>query len=333
VKRKMIKRVFMLFIVLLLSSYAYAEDGKYSNSSFARLSYISGKVYIQRAADLSYEEGMINMPIAEGDRLWTTDGRIELYVARGKYIRLDHNTKIDIIKLPDKNRPLIQIRLCTGNCYLRINFLENEKEVHFLSKDVSLYFLDKGLYRIDVRNNQETETFVFKGLLEAALEKGSELVKDKQRLEVIDGFPTSRPSRFMSTTEDSFDRWNIQRDEALKRHLQQLLLPQQHIQTFPAKSNPYERRIPINRIYPSSPKIHSTNRRKGRITKYSSSTMGRLYNSISGGKSSYIRSRSSQSSYRNTSSKRIILSSRSGSTKPPVMRAPSSKSSSRTKKK
>jgi len=330
------KRAFMLFIVLFLCSYAYAENVKYTNSSFARLSYISGKVYIQRTADLSYEEGIINMPIAEGDRLWTTDGRIELYIARGKYIRLDHDTKIDIMKLPDKNRDLIKIRLWTGNCYLRINFLENEKEVQLHSKDVSLYFLDKGLYRIDVRNNHETETFVFKGLLEAALENGSELVKDQQRLEVIDGFPTSRPSGFKSTTEDSFDRWNIQRDEVLKRHLQQQFLPQQRIQTFPSKSNPDERRILKNRVYPSSPNIRSTNWRKGRSAKYSGSTMGRLYNSISGGKSSYIRSRSSQSSYRNTSSRRINPSSRSGSTKPLVMRAPSSRSSgrsSRTKKK
>jgi len=311
----MTRKALALFISLFLCSFAQAKEIQYTNSSAARLSHTEGNVYVQRAADLSYEEGVINMPIAEGDRLGTTDGRMELYIARGKYIRLDHNAKIDILELPDRNKNQIRIRLWAGNCYLRVNDLKDNNKIEVHSQDVTIYILDRGLYRVDVRENQETEIFVFKGLLEAALEKGSELIREQQRLEVIDGFPTSRPTGFSSTTEDSFDRWNIQRDQTQRRYL-------------PSRTNSNERRILKNRVYPSSPSIQSAKRRTGRRTQYSSSPLGRLYNSISGGKSSYIRG-SSRSSYIGTSTRRISSGSRQGSTRPLSMRAPSS----RTKKK
>ena len=57
----------------------------------------------RRASDLGYEEGALNMPISEGDRIGTTDGRVEIHLGRKNYIRLDNDTKVDILNLPKKD--------------------------------------------------------------------------------------------------------------------------------------------------------------------------------------------------------------------------------------
>ena len=218
---KKASRAFLIYagmLCLLLSTRIpskASEDISYTNESFARLTYLSGKAFIQRAADAGFEEGQINMPIAEGDLLGTTDGRAEIYLYQGKYIRLDHNTKVDFLKLPDKVNTITQLRIWSGNVYVQVQKLEEEKNIEVHTADVSLYILDRGTYRIDLRENMETEVFVFNGLLEAALDTGSFLVKDEQRIEAIDGESTSRPTGFDADTRDSFDYWNHDRDMAL----------------------------------------------------------------------------------------------------------------------
>ena len=79
------KKFACLTIILIFSlSAANADEPvQYTNDTFARLSYINGNVYIQRATELDYEEGMVNMPVTGGDRLGTTEGRAEIYMGRG----------------------------------------------------------------------------------------------------------------------------------------------------------------------------------------------------------------------------------------------------------
>ncbi|MEE8377691.1 MAG: DUF6600 domain-containing protein [Candidatus Aminicenantaceae bacterium] len=212
-------------IFLFIFTSVNAQEEKYTNDSVARLSHFTGNIYIQKATDLGYEEGVVNMPISEGDRVGTTDGRAEFFLGRGNYIRLDKNTKIDFERLPKHNDRLFRFQVWSGNIYLIIGTLENEKDIEIHSSDVSVYILDKGLYRIDVRSNVETEIFVFNGLVEAASESGSILIKDEQRLEATEGNFTSRPTSFFAAANDSFDRWSQNRDSLIKRHLAKQYLP------------------------------------------------------------------------------------------------------------
>lgn len=216
----------ILTMLLLCLSPLFSEENEYTNYSFARLSHITGNTYIQRAADLGYEEGVVNMPITEGDRLGTTDGRAEVYLGKSNYIRLDKETKIDFLNLPKKGYDLIRIRHWAGNIYLSVKSLEEEKNIEVHTSDVSFYLLDKGIYRIDVRD-RETEIFVFEGMVEAAGEDGSVLIKDSQRLEVSNARFTSSPTRFSGVAEDSFDRWSENRESKIRKHLAKAYLPEE----------------------------------------------------------------------------------------------------------
>ncbi len=226
--KKYIPVFIILFFALFFSfSLLKAEDEpKYTNDSFARLNYISGNVYIQRGPDLGYEEGIVNMPIEEGDRLGTTDGRAEIYLGKNNYVRLDNNTKLDFLNLPKKGYDLVHLRVFAGNIYLSVNRLEKEKGIEVHTTDASFYVLDEGLYRMDVRENKKTEIFVFRGVIEVAGEEGSQLLKSEQTLEVAGGRFDSRPKRFYAVAEDSFDRWSEFRESHIRAEITKRYLPE-----------------------------------------------------------------------------------------------------------
>jgi hypothetical protein len=217
----------ILIAILFFFSIANAEETQYTNNSFARVSYVKGDIYVQRAAELGYEEGVVNMPISEGDRMSTADGQAEIYLGNGNYVRLDNETKIDFLILPKTESELIRIRVWTGNIYFRVRDLKEEKNIEIHTPDVSAYLLDNGLYRIDVRQGNETEIFVFEGMLEAAGESDSILVNNEQRIEVSAGRFTSQPTRFFAVAEDSFDRWSEHRDSEIGKRMAKAYLPEE----------------------------------------------------------------------------------------------------------
>ena len=218
--------LFALWTVLGFS-FVNAAEQDYTNRSFARLNFLSGRAFVQRAADLDFEEGIVNMPISEGDRISTTDGRAEIYMGIGAYLRLDKGTKMDFQSLPRRNSELTQLHLWAGHTYLSVQRLEKEKAFEIRTADVSIYILDHGLYRIDVRENRETEIFVFRGMAEAAGEGGSVLLRSGERLEAIQGYLPSSATSFTATAVDSFDRWSENREGLLGHRLARRYMPEE----------------------------------------------------------------------------------------------------------
>jgi uncharacterized membrane protein YgcG len=183
-------------------------DAKYTNESVARLSFVDGKAFVQRASDLGYENGALNMPISEGDRIGTSEGRVEVHFGKANYLRLDNDTKVDILNLPKKDDDIARIRVWSGDVFLVVGTLKKEKSIEVHTADSSFYVLDRGVYRIGVRENRDTVIEVHKGLIEAAGEEGSTLLKGSQRLVISEGRFASKPSSFIAVANDGFDKFN-----------------------------------------------------------------------------------------------------------------------------
>jgi hypothetical protein len=217
----------MLFLLVFSFTWAQSseEEPQYTNDSFARLSFINGSVYIQRGAEEAFEDGVINTPIEEGNRLGTIDGRAELYLGKGTYFRLDKDTKVEVINLPKKGSALTRLRVLKGNVYLSVKRLDEEKSIEVHTPDASFYVLSEGLYRIDVQENRKTDIFVFYGLIEAAGEEGSLLIQSELNLSIASGRFSGRPVRFLAVAEDAFDRWSESRESSLSVQLANKRLP------------------------------------------------------------------------------------------------------------
>jgi hypothetical protein len=185
------KLTYIAFSMLLVFSVVvFAGEADYTNLTFARLSYITGNAYVQRAADLGYEAVVVNMPITEGDRVETDEGRAEIHLGGGIYLRMDYRTKVDFLDLPKRGSELTRLRHLAGHTYISVNRLDRDHPLEIHTMDVSLYILERGLYRIDVRENRETEILVFQGMAEAAGDSGSSLLKSGQRIEAAQGYFT-----------------------------------------------------------------------------------------------------------------------------------------------
>ena len=223
----MIKIMKSTWVLLLFAPLLHAQEANYTNDSVARMNHLTGTAYIQRASDIGVEECVVNTPITEGDRISTTEGRAEIYIGRGNYVRLDDETKIDVLNLPQKGDDLIRIRVWSGHVYLDINKLAREKSIEIHTPDSSFYLLDEGLYRVDISENKETEILVFRGLAEAAGEDGSILIKEGQRLVSSEGRFSGRPETFMAVANDTFDRWNDTRNLQVSKRPAKRYLPEE----------------------------------------------------------------------------------------------------------
>ena len=201
------------FLPLILS----AEDEGYYSYSYARLSYVKGDVAVQRAGDLGFEQGVVNLTLVEGDKLGTRDGRAEIHFGKKNYLRIDENSEVEFANLPRQGDNRIKMHLLAGNIYLRVSYLEEEKNFEVHTPDASFYILEEGLYRFDIVGKAGSELTVLEGSVEAAGEEGSELVGSRARLLASNGHLGSQTS--LSYSRDDFDYWNEGRDSLQNQYV------------------------------------------------------------------------------------------------------------------
>lgn len=216
---------FLVFLVFCVSLSMASEDTEYYSYSYARLSYVNGDVFIQRAGDNGFEEGDVNLPIVEGDKIGSREGRAEIHFGKKNYLRIDRQTQLDLIELPKQGSDVIQLHLLSGDIFLRINYLQREKDFEIHTPDASFYILEEGLYRFVVRENVQTEVMVYEGSIEAAGQEGSVIVEENESLFASDGSFRSDSSDYYTENDDSFANWSSSRDELQSRFVAKRYLP------------------------------------------------------------------------------------------------------------
>ena len=210
------KKLLMVLMtcVLCLPVMAMAQDEGYYSRSYARVSNVSGDVFVQRAGNLGYETGVINLAMAEGDKLGTREGRVEIQFGGRNYLRADRSTQVEFAKLPRQDNDPYKLHLLSGDLFLRVGSLDQEKAFEVHSPDGSFYVLSEGLYRFKVVDDRETELLVIEGSCEAAGESGSVVVKAGENL-VADNGNLRSGAGSLTGSYDDFGRWNESRDSLL----------------------------------------------------------------------------------------------------------------------
>jgi hypothetical protein len=223
------KRTMTLAIMaaLLFPFLAFGQTEEYYDRSYTRLSYVQGDVYIQRAQELGYEQGEVNLVVVAGDKLGTRDGRAEIQLGRGNVLRLDRDTQIDLAGLPGRDGDPTNIHILAGSVFIRVRNADGEKDLQIHSPDASFYVLEPGLYRVDVRDNERTEFASFSGRAEAAGEEGSLEVESGEAVSAWDGRLSGGSSRLYARGDD-FSSWNESRDELYARRLEKTYLPSEY---------------------------------------------------------------------------------------------------------
>ncbi len=228
-RRKAMKRLWgtLTAVTVILPFLAFGQGASYNDRSYVRMSYVQGDVFVQRAQDQGYEQGQLNLVVVQGDKLGTKAGRLEIQLGRGNYLRLDNDTQVDLAGLPNRDGDPTKLHVLAGSVYIRVRGLDREKAFEVHSPDASFYILEEGLYRIDVRENRETEFIVVEGSAEAAGQEGSVGVREREQVIAANGQFVSEPLP-LQARRDGFDSWNATREGLYARAVSQRYLPAEY---------------------------------------------------------------------------------------------------------
>ncbi|MGQ9618871.1 MAG: DUF6600 domain-containing protein [Candidatus Aminicenantia bacterium] len=211
-----VKVLIIMMVVGLLNLYSM-------DSAIGRISYIKGDVYIQRGQDLGFESATINFPVTAGDRIATSDGMTEIYIGNANYIRLDRDTKLDVLALSKRSEERV-LRLWTGNIYLSIKRISMERDIEVQMGDVSVYVIQPGIYRIDASDRTSGTLFVIKGAVEAQALNGNSIIRSNQSVSWEEG-ELGRTRTYYASNFDEFDDFNESRESLISRTKVQRYLP------------------------------------------------------------------------------------------------------------
>jgi len=160
----------------------------------------------------------LNRTFENGDIILTGDGRAEILLVPGCYLRLDHNTRISLLDLSPDN---LKLKLWSGSAILEVAVIDmllaNEWEeqrrqlsyepVSLLTPTTPYLVVGGGSYRLNVDGKGNSELSLLKGI---AFVNGSR----------IDSGTASAAGEKVTLTSvvkppDDFDSWSRQRGKAL----------------------------------------------------------------------------------------------------------------------
>lgn len=219
---KKILTLLFVFLVLTTVTYSNIQDDEetfqpkyYDNAKVIRVKYTNGETYVRRSYEEGLEEASINLPLFEKDVLGTTEGRLEVYLGRLNYLRMDFDSELEFERIPALRKTNLAIRIKRGGIYLDIANIDHEKDIEIQTPDCGVFLLAKGVYRINVNEAGGTTIFVYEGTAEISGKEYSKNVRDNQKIVMLNGDIQERPYYFYSSDKDDFDTWNEERNRAV----------------------------------------------------------------------------------------------------------------------
>src|SRR5260221_1593035 len=190
--------------------YAQTQQPESDGVAPAHVALVDGTASLEREGRA--ENAPLNMPLLSGDRLRTSDGRVEVLFADGSTLHLDVRSTIDV-----QSDDLI--RLTEGR--LRLNIVGPARTVAYRidSPAGSARITQPGEYRIALLRpstepraggNDETqlEVAVVRGAAEVFTDQGSTPIRAGERAYASAGLAPSYAYAYNSASWDAFDRWS-----------------------------------------------------------------------------------------------------------------------------
>jgi uncharacterized protein DUF6600/FecR-like protein len=184
-------------------------------SRVARLSFVDGDVSFLRAGVTEWAPGVENLPLLAGDHIYTgRGGRAEVQLARGNYIRLSESTELTI---SDLSETAAQFEITEGTAIIRIERLATVFRRFEVDTPNSAILVQKdGLYRVDVRGEENSELVVRNGEAEVSTDEGTFKVRESYKL-LVDTTAAGRLELAVDNSRDDWDRWSYDRDTTIAR--------------------------------------------------------------------------------------------------------------------
>ncbi|MGH9442541.1 MAG: DUF6600 domain-containing protein [Thermoanaerobaculia bacterium] len=199
---------------VLLSVPAAAQDSDI-HQTVARISYLSGDVSYSRGDDPDdWQAPAVNVPLTLGDRIYSPEnGRAELQIRGGEFIRIAPRTDLAALNLTDEVR---QFSLTSGTASVQLRRLEDDETFEVDTPNVAVTFERLGDYRIDVDESGNTRVSCFQGEASVAASGGEVPLRQGEQM-WIDGIDNPQYDVASLGGRDSWDNWVMSRESRYSR--------------------------------------------------------------------------------------------------------------------
>ncbi len=192
-----------------------------SNLDLLRISLIEGDVQIRTEETQDWVQASINMPLKEGDRIWVPeDGRVELQLREGSFLRLDEQSALEILTL---EKDSFQFYLSEGRAYINYRGLK-DKVLQMDTSLASVRIFERARFRMDVTREGTTEISVYKGSVFAEGQGGRTKVNEGRVLSLKEGTDAELSPLGPA---DEWERWNRERDRRVSERRPPRYLPEE----------------------------------------------------------------------------------------------------------
>ncbi len=171
-------------IALITSS---PEEGELIEQRFATLTFVSGRVEIQRSTDLAWKSGEDGMRLAGGDRVRTfSSARAEVGFDDGNVLRIKPDSLIVIGDLTENVRTKVRkssVRLLVSNIEADIKKSVVRGSQFRLEMPTATADIDKARMSVEIRPDKQSQVSVYSGQVD--LDTGTQKVQVTDRKTVL----------------------------------------------------------------------------------------------------------------------------------------------------
>ncbi|HET7619070.1 MAG TPA: DUF6600 domain-containing protein [Vicinamibacterales bacterium] len=197
----MARLVLSLMIAVLASAAGAAAAYAQEDAPPAHISYVDGDATLER--DGQVDASLLNMPLASGDRVRTTNGRVEILFGDGSTLHLDTDTTVDL-----ESDALL--RLLAGRVRLSIAGPGGGIAYRIDAPAGSIQITEPGEYRVALLQDVQVrlELAVLRGAADLFTDQGSTSVRAGERAYASAGLQPSYAYAYNSAAWDAFDQWS-----------------------------------------------------------------------------------------------------------------------------
>jgi hypothetical protein len=176
---------------------------------------VTGGTSLSRHGNNEWRQLTIKEDLETGDVVKTgTDGRVELLLNPGSYMRVSENSEFE---MADSSLDNLEVRLIKGTAILEVTGVDDEELfIGITTPHTRMSIIRRGLYRVSVVPGDNTELIVRKGrvMLEGSHTKvkgGDKVVFNNNTFSVAKATDVEKKDR------DAFDSWSRERAQLLAK--------------------------------------------------------------------------------------------------------------------
>jgi len=215
--------VLLCLFILSGTSAQAADDEAAWAATPPRLSFIDGEVSYWRQGAEEWAAAPINLPLAEGDSLYTgRDANFEVQFGSRSFVRADENSQLTYV-VQDEGR--IQFKVTGGLVSFDMRRLSAGSRVEMSTPDAVFVIEDPGYYRVEVESNDTHFITRHGGQARVTTADGRSLsINPSEDIVVTAGNPVN-VATYAAPAPDVWDRWNDERTDRIGESISARYLP------------------------------------------------------------------------------------------------------------